>query len=391
MSARVLVTGMTANRGGVESVVANYVRHCDPDIQFDVWCSGPDCAFAHDLRERGSRIFRGRAYSADPLGAHRDAQKFFAAHGHEYDVLWSNKSMLANLDDLRLARRYGLRRRIIHAHNSRNMFDGATGAVKGLLHRVHRRAVRSLATDYWACSTGAAHYFFPAHVLDSPRFRLVRNAVDPATYRFRPDVRRRVRRELGVPDATTVLGFVGRLEYQKNPQFLIRVFSEYHKRDPQSVLVVAGDGELRDECQSLCQTLGVVPFVRFLGSRGDVPALYQAMDALLLPSRFEGLPVVLVEAQTAGLPCLASDTITPDTRFTDSLRFLSLAADLKSWARELGELLRSAGDRSLSMSSREAASYDITFAAYNLSRVFRKASRGGASSTSRFARTDPRR
>lgn len=356
---RVLISGLTDNPGGVETVVLRYVREMRGDLRFDVWTSAERCAFEEEFIAAGCRVFHGRRYSKGFTAARSDLTRFFGERGRDYDALWSNKSMFVNADDLRLGKRAGVARRILHAHNSRAMFPGAAGAARAILHRVNRLRVGALATDYWACSTGAAEYFFTPGVRRSPRFHLVHNALDPRLYSFDPAQRARVRAELGVDDQATIVGFVGRLQYQKNPQFLLEAFGAYHSVDRSSVLQIAGEGDLHTECQRLAEAAGLGEAVRFLGVREDVHDLYQAFDVLLLPSRFEGLPVVVIEAQAAGLPVVAGDSVTGEVALTDLVRFLP-TDDPQRWAREISSLLGRQDGRRNTTSEIASGGYDIT-------------------------------
>ncbi len=356
---RILVSGLTDNPGGVETVVLRYLTHFPEDIRFDVWVSAERCAFEDDLKAAGCGVFHGRRYSKGLAAARRDMEDFFKERGSDYDVLWSNKSMLVNPDDLRLARRAGIKRRILHAHNSRAMFPGARGLAKAALHRANRLRVPGLATDYWACSDGAGYYFFTPSVRRSPGFRTVRNALDPGRYRFDPTRRAAVRCALGIEESVPTVGFVGRLQYQKNPQFLIEAFGAYNRTDPSSVLLVAGDGDLRAECEQMSNLAGLDSAVRFLGVRNDVEELYQAFDLLLLPSRFEGLSVAAIEAQAAGLPVIASDTVPRETAVTELMRFLPVDHGAEEWVSQMAELLRQRDGRADITVDLAARGYDI--------------------------------
>lgn len=331
----VLVTGMTTNRGGVESLVYNYVSRLADSIHFEFWCSNEHCAYEEELVALGCVVRHGTAYGSDPIRARRDTQSFFAENAGRYDALWSNKSMLVNIDDLRFAKRYELPRIILHSHNSQGMFSGPMGVVKSTLHRAHRHAANELATDYWACSRGAANYFFTKANIDGPHYSFIPNAIDMRKFMFNPAIRTKKRVELGIADTTTVIGFVGRLEYQKDPELLIRIFIAYHADNPDSILLVVGTGSLLSRCEDIASQAGIHQSVLFLGSRTDIAELYQAMDAFCLPSRFEGLPVVLIEAQAAGLPCFISEAITDEAQVTPLCKRVDSRTNTQEWANKM--------------------------------------------------------
>lgn len=355
---RVLVTGLTNNPGGVETVVLNFVRHLQSRIEFDFWVNTEVVAFQEELAALGCGVFHGVRYSRHPLTAHREFAAFVGERAGMYDVLWSNKSMCANVDDLVSAKRAGIARRIIHAHNSRDMFPGALGTVKSVEHRRNRARLGTLATDFWACSSGAAEYFFLRPELASVRFRFIRNAVDPSQFEFDSTTRARLRAELGITESCPVVGFVGRLQYQKFPELAIRVFREFRTLHPSAVLVMIGDGDLRSSCESEAVSLG--NSVRFLGIRQDIAAWYSALDVLLMPSRFEGLPLVPVEAQAAALPVVASDGVPREVAFTDLVTFVPVGAEPVAWTRALAAALSTATARGPMTAAVSASGYDIS-------------------------------
>lgn len=315
MTIKVLVTGMTTNHGGVESFLFNHIsRIQSPELQFDFWCNNEQCTYEKDLIALGCNVFHGRSYGSDPIGAIHDIKVFFREH--KYDILWENDSMLVHIDTLRSAKKNGIKRIILHSHNSKDMFSGLSGNAKSILHKLHRGQANRLATDYWACSSDAGKFFFTESNIHSRRYAFIPNAIDTANFSFNETDRLKKRLELGIANHTTVLGFVGRLQYQKNPEMLIDIFASYFHMNRDSLLLVVGTGELQEKCERMTREKGIASNVKFLGPRSDVPQLYQAMDAFCLPSRFEGLPVVLLEAQSAGLPCIVSDTITDEVACT---------------------------------------------------------------------------
>lgn len=356
---RVLVTGLTSNPGGVETVVLSFVRRLQGPIEFDFWVNADVVAFQEELEALGCRVFHGARYSRHPVKAHRQLAAFIREQADLYDVLWSNKSMCANVDDLATAKRAGIARRIIHAHNSRDRFTGAVGRVKAMQHRRNMAGLRTLATDYWACSLGAAGYFFagPQHELLS--YRLIRNAVDPALFEFNAAARQRLRLELGVGESVPVVGFVGRLQFQKHPELAIDALRAFRTVHPSAVLVMVGDGDLRAACEARATEAELSDEVRILGVRSDTAEWYSSFDVLVMPSRFEGLPLVPVEAQTASLPVIASEGVPRDVAFTDLVHFVSVDAGPDVWAQALSSALDAVVARNPMAQAVAIGGYDI--------------------------------
>ncbi|MCQ4896661.1 glycosyltransferase [Anaerotruncus sp. DFI.9.16] len=237
-----------------------------------------------------------------------------------------------------LARRRGVPARIVHAH-----LAGVRLPFRFTARRLARPAALALlrgfmrreATHRAACSADAGRWLFG----DAP-FTTLPNAVDTARFGFSADVRRRTRAALGLGEAFTV-GCAARFDQQKNLPFLLALFAELRRREPDALLLLAGDGEEGPALRAEAGRLGIAEAVRFLGAREDVPALLQAMDAFALPTRYEGFGIALLEAQAAGLPCFAPDGAVPrEAAVTGLLRLLPPGLSAAGWA---GEILAAKG------------------------------------------------
>lgn len=306
---RVLVVGMSANPGGLEAVVMNYYRKLDKSrIQFDFLITTPHMAYESEAKALGARIFSITARRVNPLRFTQELHGFFAERGTDYNILWANLCSLVNIDYLKAAARYGIPRRIVHCHNSRNMND----ALRGVLHDIHRLSIRRYATDYWSCSDDAAEWFFGRGICSNPKYRYIPNGVDPFEYRFDESVRIAKRKELGVEDGQILIGNVGRLHSQKNQSFLLESFLTLPNQDHRYHLIIIGDGGLRTELEHRIDSLDLNESVSLLGVRHDVKELYNAMDLFVLPSLYEGVSIALLEAQANGLPCLISDSLSDE-------------------------------------------------------------------------------
>ena len=327
---RILVFGMTENPGGVESFLMNYYRKLDREnLQFDFLCNTQEVACEQEITSLGGRIWR--------IPARRDGRRVFYAalndfmriNAEEYTALWVNVSSLANIDYLIYAKRYGIKKRIIHSHNAENM----DGFIRGMLHRINRLRVRRYATDLWACSGKAARWFYGSKA----EYELIPNAVDIKKFRYNPEIRKQYRERLELT-GRTVLGHVGRFHFQKNHYFLLDVLQELKKKDVSCYLLLIGQGELYDDVKKAIEERGLTDYAGLLGVRTDLGKLYQAMDIFLLPSLFEGLPVAALEAQAAGLPCILSDTITKEVKVTDYVKFMEIAEGAGKWCDAILEM-----------------------------------------------------
>ena len=164
---------------------------------------------------------------------------------------------------------------------------------------------------------------------------VVNNAIDVDKFKYDEKIRKEKRKELNIKDNQLVIGHIGRFVQQKNHEFLIDIFNEIYKQDKNAILLLIGEGPLKEEIQNKVNELGLDKNVKFLGQRSDANELYQAMDAFVLPSLYEGLPVVGVEAQAAGLPCFFSTDMTKETEILDSTKFISLTHKSKYWADKI--------------------------------------------------------
>ncbi|PJM78653.1 glycosyltransferase family 1 protein [Bifidobacterium scaligerum] len=318
---RVLVVGMTANPGGLEAVVMNYYRKLDRSrIQFDFLITTPTMAYESEARALGAHIFSITARRVNPFKFTIELHRFFAEHATDYDILWANLCSLVNIDYLKMAARYSIPKRIVHCHNSRNMND----ALRGVLHDMHRRSITRYATDYWSCSDNAAEWFFGKGIRSNPRYRYIPNGVDPSQYQFNEQIRESKRKELGVKDGQILIGNIGRLHTQKNQSFLLKAFAALSNRDARYRLIIVGDGDLRPSLEQEINDLGLQASVQLLGVRHDMADLYNAMDIFVLPSLFEGVSIALLEAQSNGLPCLISDTLSDEGIVNDNIRKVSI-------------------------------------------------------------------
>ena len=363
---KILVFGMTDNPGGVESFLMAYYRKIDREkLQFDFLCNNKTVAYEDEISSLGGRIFKICARSENPAKYNSDLNTFFSQHAGEYSAIWVNVCSLANIDYLKAAKKYGIKTRIIHSHNAQNM----DSRLRGILHRINRLFISKYATHFWACTALAADWFYSKKLQRSPSFREIKNAIDCEAFAFSQDARLEVRRELSLEN-NLVIGNVGRLHYQKNQFFLLDIFFEILKARDDARLMLIGGGEDEEALRQKAQDLKISDKVLFLGVRSDIPRLMSAMDIFLLPSRFEGLGIVLIEAQAAGLPSFTSDKVVPlDAKVTELLQFIDLSASPKEWAERVLE--KADGNlRPDYIKEITAAGYNINTQAYALQDFF---------------------
>ena len=309
------------NGGGVEAVVMNYYRHIDRNkVQFDFLVDSDSALVPREeIESLGGRVFEIPPYQ-HVIEYQRELQRLFKEEG--WKIVHSNINALS-VFPLRAAKVAGVPVRIAHSHSTSGKGEYAKNALKAVLKAQANR----YPTHRFACSKYAGEWLFGK----SADFEVVYNAIDLDRFRFIAEARAQARADLGLVGDQFAIGHVGRFTAQKNHAFLIDVFTEVAKRRDDAVLLLVGSGEAGASVKALVDERGLTDRVKFLGQRSDVNRLYQSFDAFVLPSLYEGLGLVGIEAQVAGLPCLFSDVITREVDVTGESQFLPID-DVDIWA-----------------------------------------------------------
>ena len=248
---------------------------------------------------------------------------------HQYDVVHWCSGSCTSIAPLYYAWKYRIPIRIAHSHSS-----GCVGTHNLLLHYLLRPVMNRLVTERLACSDKAGKWFFK-----SMPYKVVKNSISTKVYSYNVTERKEKRKELGISSETKVIGHVGRFDSNKNHAFILDVFQCYINLHSDAVLMLIGVGATKTIIEEEVKSFHLEDRVLFLGERADVPNLLQAMDLFIMPSFFEGLPFVLVEAQAAGLPCLVSDTVDAGVKITPHLNFMSLSQPAETWAKAIEDIL----------------------------------------------------
>lgn len=300
--------------GGTESVVLNYFKHvysAEFQIDFMLHTSEEECRnnpICIALQEQGSHVYCVTPRKISIKKNIQDIRRVLAEGN--YDIIHSHTDCVSGII-LQIAKNMNVPVRIAHSHNTQSEVSG--GYLKRKIHLfvlwIAKLNLRRVATHYIACSTEAGNWLFGKGIMRSRNVYILHNAISVERFLYDDSVRNRVRSELGYKQTELVIGHVGRFSYQKNHEYLIKLFYEAHKRNKQARLLLVGSGELEDVIKNMTKKLGIEDSVRFYGNSNRVNELLQAMDVFCFPSRFEGLSVALIEAQTAGLPCIVNDSV----------------------------------------------------------------------------------
>lgn len=315
--------------GGVEAVIMNYYRHIDrTKIQFDFLCDEDSTNIPYEEIEKiGGKVLLIPPYQ-DVVKYHKELKKVL--QDGNYRIVHSHINTLS-IFSLCAAKSAGVPVRIAHSHSTTNKKEKK----KNLMKQVLRPFSKTFATDYMCCSELAGRWLFGDKEYNEENVYLLNNAIDLEKFKYDESLRKKKRKELGIKNSTLVIGHIGRFVAQKNHDFLIDIFNEIHKQNADSILLLAGQGPLVDNIKNKVKELRLEDNVKFLGQRKDANELYQAFDVFLLPSLYEGLPVVGVEAQAVGLLCYLSDDMTKETKVLDTTKFMSLNDNANEWASNI--------------------------------------------------------
>lgn len=353
---RVLQVGMTRNLGGIETYLIEQFRHLDKtkiDYDFVNITGEYSICYEDEILASGSKIFKVVSRHKNPLLHYWQWFNILLQNKGVYDVIVLNTNSLEYVFPLVLGKIFGIPVRVIHSHNSG--FENKQGLARRLLVGMNKKLLAWSANLRFACSQFAGQWMFK----DNPYY-VIYNAIDIHKYDADLIVREETRNALGLHTELTLL-HVGRFSYQKNHSFLLDIFKEVHAIQPDSVLLLVGDtteeSEFLTEVKRKIKAYGLENVVRLLGRRDDVNKIMQAADVLVMPSFFEGLTVVGIEAQASDLPLLLSDTVTKELGLLPSTQFISLEAGPTAWAEAIVNSKQH--NRQSRYEELKAAGYDI--------------------------------
>ena len=351
--------------GGVEAVVMNYYRNIDRSrVQFDFLVDSDSTLVPRgEIEALGGRVFEVPPYQ-HVAAYQRELRRLFSEQ--RWRIVHSHLNALS-VFPLRAAAAEGVPVRIAHSHSTSGKGELAKNAAKALL----RTQANRYPTRRLACSRYAGEWLFGR----GGEYEVVYNAIDLSRFAFDAEARAAARADLGLVGGQFVIGHVGRFMAQKNHEFLLEAFALVAERRADAVLALAGDGERRPLVERWAAERGLADRVLLLGQVEDSAKVYQAFDAFALPSLYEGLGLVGVEAQRAGLPCVLSDRITREVDVTGTVKFLPID-DPQAWADALCAIEPDEAVRDLGEGPECFADYDITLAAPKLADLYERMLKG---------------
>lgn len=322
---RILHITSSLDRNGTETFIMNVYRHIDRNrIQFDFLLFTQSTeGYYQEAEELGARIYRIPPRRNGFFSYCKNLYVFFKHNAVNYAGIHFCACSLTTILPVVYAMCFGIPIRIIHSHNT-----SWEGIHNYILHKINRLIIPFVATDFWACSKGAERWFYLPFV--RKRSVVIKNGIDIKKFSYKTLVRNEVRKELGLVNEF-VIGHVGRFSAVKNHAFLLELMQNILRYIPDAKLVLVGEGELKDHIEEQAKAMKIDEHILFLGLRSDVYNLLQAFDCFILPSLFEGLPFVLLEAQCSGLKVLTSDVVSTEARVTDNIYFLNLSGNMSEW------------------------------------------------------------
>lgn len=323
---RVLQIVESMNMGGSQNFIMNVYRNiCKDKIQFD-FLTHREGIFDDEIRKLGGKIFQlDYLTKIGPVNYKKQLENFFKNHP-EYDTIHVHLNQVSGIV-LEVAKKQNIPNRIVHSHSTKNMNSFIVKIYKKYL----QSKINKNATMRLACSKEAGKWLYK-----NEKFTVIPNGIEMQKFRFDEISRNKIRKELNIPMETIVVGNVARFDLPKNHLFLIDIFEEYLKLVDDAILILVGDGSLKEKIKLKIRDKGIEDKVKFIGIKKDVEKYYSAFDFFVLPSLYEGLGIVLIEAQASGLKSYTSKQKVPEeAKISDYLKYIPLGENAKQWAQEI--------------------------------------------------------
>lgn len=322
---RILHIVQRMEAGGTQAFLMNLYRNIDRSkIQFDFLVEYEEKEFYdNEIISLGGKIYYTNfRKTLNVIKFKRTISEILKNHP-EYKIIHIHATAIGRICT-DVARKCGVKTIIAHSH-SNNAIKDWKNCPKIILRKLYTKG----PTDFFACSEEAGKYTFR-----NKEFTVIYNAIDIDKFLFNQEVRENIRKELNIEDKF-VIGNIGRLQKEKNQTFLIDIFYKIQKKKDNAVLLIIGKGPLENTLKEKVSNLGIDNKVYFLGNRKDVEKIYQGMDVFVLPSLYEGLGIVAVEAQASGLPVIASTGVAKEANITSNIQNIDLKDSIDIWAETI--------------------------------------------------------
>lgn len=314
-----IINGMGS--GGAEKVIMNWYRNINREkYQFDFLIRSNQIFYKEEIVHKGGCIYQVAPFPRAAIKNIIETYRFLKENRKVYSVIHVHSNSLVYIIPLVIARFIGIKKRIIHIHSTK-----ASGKLATLIHCVNKKIIKFLATDMVACSHEAGVFAF-----GNDKFVELKNGIDIGEF----DVDKKL------VDKSYIFGHVGRFLPVKNQKFVVDIFKELHNENRHYMLMLVGGGPLINEVKTYARNIGLEKNIIFLGERHDVSKLLQKIDFVIFPSKYEGVPLVVLEAQAAGKKVLMSDVITDDVMVTPLVEKESLNNSARDWCTHINKMLK---------------------------------------------------
>ena len=324
-----VIGGMGLGGGAPSFLINNMPLLANCGVFFDFLIRKDNCCYNNEIKKNGGNVYVMPDYPKHYFKNIKETKKFFKANASLYDCVHIHANALLYTLPVFLSRKYKIKKIIIHSHNTKTNVP-----LLKLLHFINRAIVLKDDIVCIACGKEAGKWMFGRRP-----FTIINNSIDKEKYRFNLTNREEIRKKYKISKNEVLIGHVGRFTTQKNHDKLIDIFFDYHKINPNSKLMLLGEGQLFSEIKSKVEFLDLDSCVIFCGNQIEIEKYYSAFDIIVFPSKFEGLPFVLVEAQASGCPCLISDTITNEAIVSDIVCVESITSNSNAWIDLLEKML----------------------------------------------------
>lgn len=354
---RVLQIVESMNMGGSQNFIMNVYRNiCKDKIQFD-FLTHREGIFDDEIRKLGGKIFQlDYLTKIGPVNYKKQLENFFKNHP-EYDTIHVHLNQVSGIV-LEVAKKQNIPNRIVHSHSTKNM--------NSFIVKIYKKYLQSKidknATLLLACGEEAAKWLYRDK---SNEAIIINNGIDINKFRYSKEKSNKIRKELNINDKTIVIGHVGRFSKVKNHEFLIEVYRRYVEKRPDSLLIMVGIGELKNDIERLVKQYKLEKNVKFLGIRKDIDFIYSALDYVVFPSFYEGISLSLIEAQVSGIKIFASDTIDKNTDISQNIKWLSLKDSANDWAKCILDTDKARNEKNV-----KTEKYDIKIIANKLQELY---------------------
>lgn len=319
--------------GGQEMFVCNIYQNIDENIQFDFIAPylGKNESAKQKIEEKGGKFFginlnfeKNKLFNR--IKFFKEVKKLL--NNNHYDIVHINSVSLLGLSlGALISKKEKVKNVIVHSHN-----DGKMSLKYRIVKVISDIFLKKYADYYFACSENAAKWKFPKSIINEKKYLIIKNGINTEKFKFDENVRNSYRKQLGIEN-NLVIGHVGRFEQQKNHDFLINIFKKIYINNHSAILLLIGEGNLKEQIKEKVEKLGIEKNVKFLGVRADVNKLLSAMDGFLFPSIYEGLGIAVIEAEASGLPVICSDRLPKEVEITDHIYKLNLNSSIDLWAQ----------------------------------------------------------